>query len=220
MDADFLGYLQKNYEENEPIFAQDLTYTFSEFSDAYIRINLKRLYDKGVLKRLEKGVYYFPLKNSILKNALPDIDEVIKEKYLFNENKRIGYKSGINFSNKIGLTTQTASIDSIVANTVADKKRIIKIKNTKLIVRSPRKGILVDDKNYKLLQILDLIDDFNYNSEYDIFEAGATFFNYLIDLQLNMQEIEDYVSKYPLKTQISFYKSGVFYELTQRCRKF
>ena len=220
MESDFLRYLQKNYEENEPIFAQDLVATFSEFSDAYIRINLKRLYDKGILQRLEKGVYYFPLKNSILKNVLPDIEEVIKEKYLFNGTKRIGYKSGINFSNKIGLTTQTASIDSVVSNKEKKKKRIIKVKNTKLIIMSPRKDIIINNENYKLLQILDLLNDFNYNSEYDIFESSRKLLNYLIDLQLNMEEIDYYVSKYPSKTQLLFYKSGVFYEITQRYRQF
>lgn len=97
-------------------------------------------------------------------------------------------------------------MDFIVSNAVSKKKREIKIKNNRLIVDAPR--VKVNSGNFKLLQILDLLNEFNSLSEIDLKTAKTTILEYLSEKQLNESELEKIVSSYPLKAQVNFYKIG------------
>ncbi|MGX7417350.1 hypothetical protein ACWOFR_00960 [Carnobacterium gallinarum] len=206
-------YIKHSYLYDDPILTDDLLEQFPEIRKGTMRQILKRLCDDGVLKRATPGVFYFPNPKSILKSSVVSISNIISEKYLYKNNEIIGYRSGINFANKLGLTTQTASIETIVSNEVSDKKRIVRINNTKIIVVAPR--VKVTAFNYKLLQVLDLLYNFEQYSESNEYEAKRYLIRYLEDLEIAADYMEHCVSKYPLSTQVKFYKLGVYHEITR-----
>lgn len=202
-----LEYIKNNYDNKTPIFVKDIYKEFTEISEGTIRSLFKRFSDAGVLEKVDNGVYALPNKESVLGKATVYVSNVIENKYIRNEKgQRIGYISGINFSNQIGLTSQTASVNTIYSNNVSNKKRITTLKNSRLIINAPR--VEVTDQNYKLLQILDLLNDFEKYSEQDLKTASNKILAFLREIKLKNEEVELIVSNYPLEAQVKFYKIG------------
>jgi len=202
-----LEYIKKNYDNKTPIFVNDIYKEFTEISEGTIRSLFKRFSDADVLEKVDNGVYALPNKESVLGKATVYVSNVIENKYIRNEKgQRIGYISGINFSNQIGLTSQTASVNTIYSNNVSNKKRMTTLKNSRLIINAPR--VKVTDENYKLLQILDLLNEFEKLSEQDLKTASNKILEFLEKIKLTKEEVELIVSKYPLEAQVKFYKIG------------
>ena len=202
-----LEYIKNNYDNKTPIFVNDIYKEFTEISEGTIRSLFKRFSDSGVLEKVDNGVYALPNKESVLGRATVYVSSVIENKYIRNEKgQRIGYISGINFSNQIGLTSQTASVNTFYSNNVSNKKRKKKKKNSRLIINAPR--VKVTDENYKLLQILDLLNEFEKLSEQDLKTAANKILEFLEKIKLKKEEVELIVSKYPLEAQVKFYKIG------------
>lgn len=202
-----LEYIKTKYDNKTPIFVNDINKVFAEISEGTIRSIFKRFSENGVLEKLDNGVYALPNKESVLGKATVYVSDVIENKYIRNKKgERIGYISGINFSNQIGLTSQTASVNTIYSNNVSNKKRMTTLKNSRLIINAPR--VEVTDDNYKLLQILDLLNDFEKLSEYDLKTASTKILKFLGKIKLKPEEVESIVSKYPLEAQVKFYKIG------------
>jgi hypothetical protein len=202
-----LEYIKTNYDNKTPIFVNDIYKEFTEISEGTIRSLFKRFSDSGVLEKVDNGVYALPNKESVLGKATVYVSNVIENKYIRNEKgQRIGYISGINFSNQIGLTSQTASVNTIYSNNISNKKRMTTLKNSRLIINAPR--VKVTDENYKLLQILDLLNEFEKLSEQDLKTASNKILEFLEKIKLKKEEVELIVSKYPLEAQVKFYKIG------------
>ena len=156
-----------------------------------------------------------PNPNRVLKSHVVNISKVVEQTYLKdNENNIIGYRSGINFANQIGLTSQTASVEVVYSNNVSNRKREIKLNKSRLIINAPR--IEVTNKNYKLLQILDLLTEFEKYSEYDLKQVESKILSYLSGIKLSSDKLERIVEAYPLAAQVKFYKIGGANVITQR----
>jgi len=97
---------------------------------------------------------------------------------------------------------------------VSNKKRKININKSKVIINAPR--VKVNDENYKLLQILDVLNDFEKLSEIDLESATPIIWNYLKDLKLSKEEINQCADSYPLQAQVKFYKTGIYHKLIKK----
>jgi len=208
-------YIVDTFEYSQPFFLKDLYSRFSKDKPGTIRQAVRRLCDDKKITRVINGVYILPNPERLLKNPYVKISNVIEQKYLLGEeNEIIGYRSGINFFNQIGLTTQTASVETIFSNSVSNKKRNVYLNNNGIIVNAPR--IEVNSKNYKLLQVLDLLTSFEQYSEYDLYQAIPKIEAYLSDVSLSVNDVDEIVSKYPLVAQVKFYKAGVANVITHK----
>jgi predicted transcriptional regulator of viral defense system len=202
-----INYIKNQYDLNTPIFVKDIYKAFPKISENTIRSLFKRYKDSGELEIVEKGVYGLPNKNSLFGKTTVYVERVIDEKYITEKyHQRVGYKSGINFANSLGLTSQTASVDTIYSNSVSNKKRVTKLKNNRIIINAPR--VCVTEFNYKLLQVMDLLNNFKRYSEYTLKEATKIILQYLSNISLSEKEIDIVVSAYPLAAQVRFYKIG------------
>jgi hypothetical protein len=83
-----------------------------------------------------------------------------------------------------------------------------------LIINAPR--VKVTNKNYKLLQVLDLLTEFEKYSEYDLKQVEFKLLSYISDIKLSYVELESIVEAYPLAAQVKFYKIGGANVITQR----
>jgi hypothetical protein len=136
-------------------FKAGYVFTYDDFEipvgkiDALKKV-LSRLTEYGKIVRLSKGKYYKP-KEGVTGPLKPDEYQVVKD--LLEENgKIIGYLSGINAFNKLGLTTQ-------VSNTIQIGTNVYKksIKRGKYTIRFFRQKNTINKENITLLQILDSI---------------------------------------------------------------
>lgn len=204
-------FIIKKYNFNEPVLLQDVYASFPEINKNTIRSILKRLNENDKVIKIKNGIYALPNPNSVMGKPTVYTSDIIKKKYLGDGRLIIGYKTGLNFANKLGLTTQTASVETIKSNAVSNKKREIKLNNSRLIIDAPR--YKVTSENYKLLQILDLLNEFERYSEIDLKPASQSLLKYISGLRLDEEKVERIVSNYPLEAQVKFYKIGGHYAI-------
>jgi hypothetical protein len=114
-------------------------------------VTLKRLADKGLIERYQKGVYY-RARQTVFGKARPS-EELIETQLLTRRGDEIiGYETGFSLMNKLGLTTQVPKRREIATN--AYRKNI---DDRFIIVRKP--VITVNTGNFRYLQLLDVIRD-------------------------------------------------------------
>ena len=111
---------------------------------------MSRLVKSGNIERLSKGRFYKPIKG-IIGNLRPDEYEVVKD-LLFENQKPVGYITGLGVFNRLGLTTQMSNIIQIGAN--FDKKQLQRGKYT---IKFLRQWNSITRSNIYYLQLLDSI---------------------------------------------------------------
>ena len=75
---------------------------------------LNRMVDAGKLAKLSKGRFYKP-ENTPFGRVLPNYQAVIND-LLYVDDKAVGYLTGINLFNQLGLTTQISNVLQIAKN--------------------------------------------------------------------------------------------------------
>lgn len=161
---------------------QQLSIESNEYSAAAKAI--ERLIEKGIIKRVSTGVFYKP-KQTIFGELKPHEEELLKP-YLFQNNKRIAYITGISLYNRMGLTTQVPRNIKIASR---DKRITVSIGNIK---GNPVKSYVdVTDKNYTLLEILDVLKDFKQIPDLDKKSGVKIISNQL--KKLNLKEIKQLI---------------------------
>ena len=210
-DIMLLSYLQEKYSAGTPIFLSDLV-SNSELSNAAIRQGIKRLVDCKALCRYSNGVYYFPKSSKIFKEIPLDVNEVVANKYIKRNNMVFGYYSGITLANLIGLTTQISSEICIVTNKEKSRGRDIKLKSMRIRIKAPKTEI--NNKNQRVLQVLDLLTEVGKYSEYSAEETNDILKNYITRLKISKKMLLKYLSLYPNKTSKKLLETGVYDVLT------
>lgn len=114
-------------------------------------VTLKRLADRGLIERFQKGVYY-RAKQTVFGKARPSEDLLEAQLLTRRGNEIIGYETGLSLMNKIGLTTLVPKKREIATN--AYRKNI---DDRYIIARKP--VIMVNAGNFRYLQLLDVIRD-------------------------------------------------------------
>lgn len=79
-----------------------------------------------------------------------------------------------------------------------------------------RPKIAVDNTNYKLLQVFDLISNFDPYSQFTLEEAMGKILDYLKDVRLTKEEIKMCLLAYPEKAQLTIYRNDLIYELVPK----
>ena len=168
---------------------EDLDIEASEYGAAAKSIG--RFVDKGTLQRASKGVFYKP-RQTVFGLVKPSDYELLKP-YLFKNNKRVAYITGIQLYNQMGLTTQMPFTIEISGKS---RLKITKVGNIK--VKSIKNFIEVTDENYQLLGILDTFKDFDTIPDIDRTTAIKLLINNVKKLTPQQtQEFMMYALKYP-----------------------
>ena len=109
---------------------------------------LENLTKAGIIRRLSKGRYY-KTKTTEFGELLPDSYQIVKD--LLEENgKSIGYITGYQIFNELGLTTQVSAILQI--GTIKDKKNT---KRSYYRIKFVKQWNTITKENIPILQLLD-----------------------------------------------------------------
>ncbi len=120
-----------------------------------VNVNLKRIADNNNLERYQKGIYYKAKETPFGKTKLnPGL--VANNAYVNKNGKIIGYETGPNFLNRIGLTSQMAKYKYYATNIFKQNGSRIE-DDKKIIIRKPPATVTED--NCKYLQLLDAIEN-------------------------------------------------------------
>lgn len=200
-------YLLDNYKENEPIFLADLQ--IDGMTRANVRQQVKKLADTGKVKRFDNGIYFLPKKTIFKSSSQLTPEKVLECKYLRDKDKRCGYVSGLMFFNQMGLTTQIPMMYEVVSNKATNDYRETSLAKSRVIVRKPK--VPVTEKNYKVLQFLDMLKDVEVYSEVTGKQLQDQLYRYMDDANLSISEMEPYFSYYPDKLYKNLVETRVIY---------
>lgn len=200
-------YIVENYQTNEPIFLADIQ--IEGMKDNNIRQQVKKLTDAEKIKRFDKGIYYLP-KTSIFKSGSQlSIEKVLEYKYLIDKKRRCGYISGLMFCNQLGLTTQVPMQYEVVSNKATSDYRETSLGRSRVVVRRPR--VTVTEKNYRILQFLDMLKDIDIYSELSGKELQQRLYGYMDEQEIKVKDMEKYYSYYPDKLYRNLVETRVIY---------
>lgn len=200
-------YLLDNYKENEPIFLVDIQ--IDGMTRTNVRQQIKKLADTGKVKRFDNGIYFLPKKTIFKSGSQLAPEKVMECKYLRDKDKRCGYVSGLMFFNQMGLTTQIPMMYEVVSNKATNDYRETSLAKSRVIVRKPK--VPITEKNYKVLQFLDMLKDVDVYSEVTGKQLQDRLYRYMDDANLSISEMEPYFSYYPDKLYKNLVETRVIY---------
>ena len=179
----------KKFKAGEIFTYKDLEITPQEYVAASKA--LERLVKKRVIRRISTGVFYKPKRTSF-GDLIPNEEKIITP-YLFKNGRRIAYITGTLLYNKMGLTTQIPAEISI-----ASRSKRIYISKGNIKAKAVKSYVEVTNKNYKLLQILDALKDFNIIPDLDKKSAIIILINKLNELNSSqITQLVKYAFSYP-----------------------
>ena len=197
-------YILDNYSPGEPIIASDIEIGLSEVNR---RKQFKILADSGKLKRFDNGVYYIPKKSKLGGEVCIPPDVVVEKKYVYRNNRILGYYSGYTFANQIGVSTQVPYIREIVTNEMGNPIKKLNMGGRTFVIRKSRTQ--VTEENVKVLQFLDLLKDIEMYAELRGEEIKECLTNYICNNQITKEMIDIYLPLFPDKIYKSIYETGI-----------
>ncbi|HEC44920.1 MAG TPA: hypothetical protein ENI20_19075 [Bacteroides sp.] len=129
-----------------------------------LKKTLSRFVATGKIVRLSKGQFYKPEKTKF--GVLRPVEYQIVKDLLEEENKIIGYLTGVSVFNKLGLTTQVSNTIQIGTNIERKPK-----KRGKYSIRFVRQKNTISKDNIYILQILDSLRFIKRIPDADITES-------------------------------------------------
>lgn len=180
--------LEKIIEEfgyNEPIFTHELRKMLNLEYSPYVQMK-REMVRSGSLVRISNGVYFVPEENSNTSHSVIGIDKMIRRKFLEEKEKVVGYRTGPYIVQRLGLSNQEG-IPVITTNNSGIKKSEFEWYGEKVIVKKAKTK--VNNRNVKLLQVLDLLDDFERLSDAPLEEAKKRIFDYIEEMNYSKAEV-------------------------------
>lgn len=175
--------------ESQPFGYADLGIKQADFVTAAKA--LERMQKKGTIKKVSKGVFYKP-EMTVYGALGPDYDALLN-RFLFKNNKRVGYITGGELYNQLNLTTQNYFRKKIATNRGRKK-----IEKGALKTSTVKSYVDITEENYKLLGILDAIKDIKNIADTPTAKAIKILAAKIEKFeQLDIQNLMKYAIQYP-----------------------
>lgn len=203
-------FLIQEYGYDEPIFINNLE--VKDMSKKALRQAVSRLSKTGELAKFDTGIYYIPKPDRLLKRAFLDTTKVIIRKYITDGQQTYGYFTGLTAANQLALTTQVPTHLEICSNIESSKGRTVTVGNRTLRVKRPKMEVTSD--NYKMLQLLDLIQDAEKWSELPEEGLISRLRSRITEEGLSRKELKTCILLYPGKTEQKIIEWELVYDFT------
>lgn len=204
---EMIEMLKTKYNYNEPILLKQVD--IPDMSEDAIRQAFSRMVKLGQIERFERGVYYIPRKTPIGKSRL-SASKVYEKKYISDDNGIFGFYSGVMLENMIGLTNQVPNVIEIITNKESSKNRVITVGNQR--VRLKRSRVKINEYNYSILQLLELINQIDLNSLSE--KSIDKLRKYVRTQSIKRRDVDEFLSKFPSRTEKNIIESGIISEFT------
>lgn len=203
-------YLVKEFGYDEPIFINNLE--VNDMSKKALRQAISRLAKTGNLVKFDTGIYYIPKPDRLLKRAYLDTTKVIIRKYITDGREIYGYFTGLSAANQLALTTQVPVQLEICSNRESSKGRTLMIGNR--TIRVKRAKTEVTSNNYKILQLLDLLQEAEKLTDLPDEEVVSRLKTNISSEGISREELKKYISLYPGKVAQKIIEWELIYEFT------
>lgn len=206
----FVERLLNKFNKDAPIFTEDIIELFCDYSRAQVFRFIKKAVLNKELIRFDKGVYFIPRVTFWGGLSTITSDDIVRSRYIRNEESVFGIYGGLKLLNNFSITTQMPAIIEVISNKEATRKREINIKGRKFILRKSRCEINKD--NYAAYTVLQIFNDLSRDDE-----LGDSSKRYLLEY-INNQDITKeqlfYMSSnFPIKATKGLIRSGIISEI-------
>lgn len=187
MENKLYTYLKENYEPGEPIFYEDVKFGSSVDS---MRHQFKNFVKKGKLAKFDDGIFFIPKISLLGGNPFISTEKVIVFKYINRKNNVFGYFSGLTFANQIGISYQVPIVKEIVTNESSAIVRKVQLNNRTVEIRKPK--VKITNENYKILQLLSLLENFSKYIDCEVDDAKAIIKKYAKENKITKENLFEY----------------------------
>ena len=202
-----IEYLKKTYGTDNPILLNELQ--FEDYSESWLYAEVRRLCNTAELLKFDKGVYYLPSDTGYGKSILLP-EKVIERKYVSDGDNVYGFYGGIGFMNRIGLSTQVVSCDTIYTNREASRRRKIQVGYLDVILRKPRVEVTKENANVlAFLEMMTEIPDWFFEESW----RKEAVDEYIRDARITREDILRHIHFYPDKTSRKLLESEVIFRV-------
>lgn len=206
----FIERLSEKFNNNEPIFTEEILGLFREYSRAQVFRYIDKAKESKEIVQFAKGVYYIP--NVTFWGSLSTItaDSVIEKKYLRNAEQTYGVFGGIKLLNNFSVTTQMAAVIEVVTNNETTRCREIAVNGRRFILRKSRCEI--NKNNYAAYTVLQLFNDFTEQDRLD--EASRRrLLEYIKSRKVTQKQLLELSMQFPARATKKLIGSGVLNEI-------
>lgn len=206
----FIERLSEKFNNNEPIFTEEILGLFREYSRAQVFRYIDKAKERKEIVQFAKGVYYIP--NVTFWGDLSTItaDAVIEKKYLRNAEQTYGVFGGIKLLNNFSVTTQMAAVIEVVTNNETTRCREIAVNGRRFILRKSRCEI--NKNNYAAYTVLQLFNDFTEQDRLD--EASRKrLLEYIKSREVTQKQLLELSMQFPARATKKMIGSGVLNEI-------
>lgn len=205
----FIEKLREKFNNNEPIFTNEILELFDEFTRAYVFRLINKSKDVGELVQFDNGVYYIPQK-TILGLSTITADDVINKKYVQNGNDIYGVYSGLKLQNIFSVTTQMPNTVEIVTNNETMRCRKIEIDGRRFILRKSR--CLISRANANAYTVLQLFNDMGTQIKLDSWMKDKVI-RFIKKNNVSARELMNLATVFPAQTTKNLIVNGVLNEI-------
>lgn len=206
----FIERLSEKFNNNEPIFTEEILGLFREYSRAQVFRYIDKAKERKEIVQFTKGVYYIP--NVTFWGDLSTItaDAVIEKKYLRNAEQTYGVFGGIKLLNNFSVTTQMPAVIEVVTNNETTRCREIAVNGRRFILRKSRCEI--NKNNYAAYTVLQLFNDFTEQDRLD--EASRRrLLEYIKSRKVTQKQLLELSMQFPARATKKLVGSGVLNEI-------
>ena len=201
------NYIVKKFKKGEPFFLSELPAK----SKSYLKLEMKRLVDKGLVSRYLKGVYYLPYKTILGTEGKVLLEDYIKRRYLYNNSATMGFYSGLRLVNKYGFTTQNSAIYEFYTNKATTKQRTLIVDERKIIIYKP--FVAITKNNINELEFLELMRVLYKYAEINEKGIKKELNKYIQEKNIDFNKVKKLISYYPSIVYKNLYRSGIINEM-------
>lgn len=161
----FVERVKEKFDANTPIFTYEILELFPEYTKAYVFRLINKAERERQIEKFCKGVYFLP---SMTPSGLSTItvEDVIYKKYIANEDDVYGIISGLGLENGFCLSDKPTHDIEIITNNEATRRRVIQIKDRKVILKKSRSKINKDNcYAYTIMQLMSQFDEKKHSYE-------------------------------------------------------
>lgn len=202
----FVERLLNKFNKDVPIFTEDIIELFYDYSRAQVfRFIKKAVLDKEIIQ-FDKGVYFIPRVTFWGGLSTITSDDVIRKRYIRNEESVFGIYGGLKLLNNFSITTQMPATIEIISNKEVTRKREVDIKGRKFILRKSRCEI--NKENYAAYTVLQLFNDLTNNDELGD-SSKRCLLEYINNRGITKEQLFYMSSNFPIKATKNLISGGI-----------
>lgn len=203
--------LKNKFGVNQPIFTNEILEVMKDYSRPRVFQLIKKAEQDESIVKFDKGIYYIPTKTRY-GNSLISVEQVIKKKYISDNDEVFGIYGGLQMQQNFLITLQVPNTIEVVTNKETMWVRETKLKNRNIILRKSRIPITKENANaYTILELFSNIDIKKYLNDTSI---QREVIHFIKEKEIKFKDLYPLTGAFPSKTTRNIMESGIINEIT------